>query len=59
MQKGDKARIAPVIIEGEIIDVKFDVNTGEKRVLLAWTGADGVEHARWSAEAELTLVNKE
>ncbi|GEP11827.1 hypothetical protein [Methylobacterium gnaphalii] len=55
MVKGDKARVRPVIVEGEIIRVKFDEETGAKLVLLGWNDA-GEAHERWFSEAELEPV---
>lgn len=36
--------------------VKYHEDTGEKRLLLKWSTADGVEHTRWFAEGELAPI---
>jgi hypothetical protein len=58
MKKGDTAKIIQPVIKGEITSVKYDEDTGEKRLLLTWSD-DAGEHSRWCAEAELELVSAE
>ncbi len=56
MKIGDIARVVAVVPQGEVTSVKFDENTGEKRILMAWTDADGVSQERWFAEGDLEVV---
>ncbi|TXN67273.1 hypothetical protein [Methylobacterium sp. WL6] len=56
LKAGMAARVRPVIIEGTVERVRFDEDTGEKRVLFAWTGADGEPHSRWFPEGDLDAV---
>lgn len=53
----DRARVRPKVIEGEIVDKRFDPKTGEKELLLSWKD-DGEEHTRWFAEDELEPVEE-
>lgn len=52
LAEGDKARVAQPVIEGSVAQVKYDENTGEKRLLLRWKAKDGT-HERWFGEADL------
>jgi hypothetical protein len=56
MVKGDKARVRPVIVEGEVLRVRFDEETGAKLIHLGWKGPEGEVHERVFAEADLDLV---
>lgn len=48
LSKGDKAAIVAPRIVGEVIAVRFDPETGEKLLLLAWG-----DNERWFTESEL------
>jgi hypothetical protein len=51
---GKDALVAGSTIMGEIKNWKFDEETGQKRILLAWdTGEEDGQHERWFFEHEL------
>ncbi len=52
LDKGMRARVRPTIIAGEITRRRFDEESGEKELLLAWT-VDGEAHERWFKPSEL------
>lgn len=52
LDKGMRARVRPVIVAGEITNRRFDPETGEKELLLAWD-AGGERHERWFKPSEL------
>lgn len=47
VKTGDTARLIQPVVQGTVIKIKFDEDTGEKRALLAWTDADGTAQERW------------
>lgn len=53
LNTGDRARVRPVIVAGVIVGRRFDPDTGEKELRLAWAGADGERHERWFKPDEL------
>jgi hypothetical protein len=50
-KKGDPVRQKVVVIEGTITDVK--IVDGDVQFEVAYTGADGEQHARFFAEGEI------
>ena len=52
LDKGMRARVRPAVIAGEIVGKRFDPDTGEKELKLAWT-SDGEPHERWFKPDEL------
>jgi hypothetical protein len=56
ISQGDIARIVQPVIQGEVTSVKFDENTGAKRILLSWQDTDGNPQERWFTEADLEVV---
>jgi hypothetical protein len=56
IKRGDNARLNVHPIEGVATLVKFDEDTGEKRIQLEWLDADGVTQSRWFSEAELEVL---
>ncbi len=53
---GAKARVRPVIVEGDLREQRFDTKTGAREVLLVWTAADGEMHERWFAPDDLEVI---
>lgn len=56
IKTGDTARVVAPIVQGEVTSVKFNEDTGAKRILLAFTDAEGNASERWFTEEELELV---
>lgn len=56
LKEKDRARVRPRIVEGEIVEVRFDQKTGEKSLLLVWAAEDG-EHQRWFPAEELEPID--
>lgn len=52
---GNRARLVQPTIEGDVVRVKFDEETGAKVVLLTFT-LNGEQVERWFTEAELEVV---
>lgn len=57
MKKGDTVRMRVTVPQGEILSIKFDEDTGEKRILMGWTDSDGQTQERWFMEDELELAS--
>ena len=55
LAKGDAARVVQPVISGTVTEIKFNEDTGEKRLKLEWDHADGV-HGRWFSEGDLEAV---
>lgn len=57
LKKGDRARLRPVVIEGEILKHRFDEETGAKFLRLSWKDAEtGEEHEREFPAGDLEAV---
>lgn len=56
MNKGDKVTIVGTTLVGEVSTVKFDENTGEKRVFVTWINAEGEEHTREFAANQIAAA---
>jgi hypothetical protein len=56
IKKGDLVRLIQPVVQGEVIKVQFDPDTGEKRLLLRWDVTDESASERWFAEDELEIV---
>lgn len=56
LKVGDAARVVVPVIAGEVTQVKFNEDTGAKRILLTWTDLEGETQERWFTEEELEAV---
>lgn len=54
--KGGKARILTPDPEGVVVDIKYDENTGEQKILFSWEGEDGETKERWFPASELEPI---
>ena len=59
IKAGDTARLKITAPQGEVLRIKYDEDTGEKRALLSYVDGDGVEHERWFLAADLEKVAEE
>ena len=55
--KGDIARLVQPVVQGEVTSIKFDENTGAKRLQLSWEDGDGNPQERWFTEGDLEFVS--
>lgn len=57
MQKGARVRQVSPVIEGEIVDRRFDDAADGMQYLVSYE-ADGETHSRWFAEREVEEVTQ-
>jgi len=55
MKVNDVVRVVMPVIQGKVLDVKFDENTGEKKAFVSWVDGDD-NHERWFLVKELEVV---
>ena len=53
---GQTARLVQPVVQGEVIDTRFNKDAGKLEHLLSYTDADGETHERWFIETELEAV---
>lgn len=56
ISKGATVRQVVPVIEGEVIDRRFDEASEGMSYLVSYTDADGETHQRWFAEADLEVA---
>lgn len=53
IKEGQRARLIQPVIEGEVIDTKFNKDAGELEHLLSYADASGEPHQRWFLASQL------
>ena len=53
MKMGAEVGIAQPVLKGKVVDVEWDKAKDCKRLKVAYTNDEGVEHTRWFTEPQL------
>lgn len=56
MKIGETARLKQPVIEGEVIDTRFNKDAGELEHLLSYVDSDGEAQERWFFESTIEGV---
>lgn len=57
LSNGDAVRQKVVVIEGVVVDVQYDAETGAFKYLVDYADGEGTTSRRWFEENEVEVVN--